>query len=44
MPGQKPATVSASGADLTGILSWLTPEFTAHLNPWGEHNNASPGP
>jgi hypothetical protein len=45
--GQR-ATVFASGADLSGILSWLTPEAVARLNPWGDNDNdndnADPGP
>jgi hypothetical protein len=35
---------SVSTADRTGILSWLTPEAVARLNPWGENDNADPGP
>jgi hypothetical protein len=27
------------------MLSWLTPEAVARLNPWGEQDNtSSPGP
>ena len=26
------------------VLSWLTPEAAARLNPWGEDSNAAPGP
>jgi hypothetical protein len=35
---------SVSTADNTGILSWLTPEAVARLNPWGENDNTDPGP
>ncbi len=45
-PALQPVLVgqAASSADTGGMLSWLTPEAAARLNPWGEDSNAAPGP
>ncbi len=45
-PAPQPVLVgqTASSTDTGGMLSWLTPEAAARLNPWGEDSNAAPGP